>query len=121
MDPAQIAEHEVRMSAVSGALSPATRGMSSDELFTAAKLVGELTEHPGWALLEQLMERRKAFVLALLVHGATPEKHEFAANLSMISGIDQVLLAGPVLKEMATKVAAELEQQQAQRAGEEQH
>lgn len=114
------ADYEVSLRAVTGALSTVI-GKGSDELFPAAKLVGELMEHPGWALLEQIMERRKAFVLALMVHGATPEKHEFAANLSMISGIEQVLLAGPVLKALAAEKATELEQQQAQRAGEEQH
>jgi 2,4-dienoyl-CoA reductase-like NADH-dependent reductase (Old Yellow Enzyme family) len=119
MEPAHLAEHDVKLRAVTGAISPLTRGMSSDELFSAAKLVGELMEHPGWERLTQLMERRKAHVFAQLVHGQTPEKHEYAALLSMLSGIDQMLMAGPVLKALSDQKVAELEQ--AQRAGEEQH
>lgn len=122
MGPAQIADYEGRIRAVRGSLHAVVRDMtseSSDQLFTAAKLVGQLQEHPGWDALVQMMEARKARIFTTLVHGQTPEKHEFAALLSMVSGIEQVLLAGDVLKEFAAEKVRALEDQ-ARSAGEEQ-
>lgn len=117
MEPAQIADYDGRTQSVKAALRGLTVELSSDELFAATKKVADLMDHPGWVVLEQLMEARKARVLNHLVHGQTPEKHEFAALLSMISGIEQVLLAGPALKMLSDEKTAELES--AQRAGEE--
>lgn len=99
-----------------GALAAPLRELPSAELFSAAKKVGELMDHPGWAFLEQLMEGRKAKIVTQMVHGPVPERHEFAALTSMLSGIDQVLLAGHVIRALAAEKERELEE--AQSAGE---
>lgn len=119
MEPAPIADHEVRVRAVRGALGVSLRGMPSEELFTAAKLVGELQDHPGWAVLQQLMEARSERLLTSLIHGGVLEQHGYVAQTSMLSGIDQVLYAGDVIKQFAREKQAELEAQ-ARDAGEEQ-
>lgn len=119
MEPAQITDHKVRAQAVRGALNASLRTLSSDELFTAAKLVGDLTDHPGWAVLQQLMEARKQRLVTSLIHGGVLEQHGYVAQTSMLSGIDQVLYAGDVIKQLAREKQAELEDQ-AQSAGEEQ-
>lgn len=118
MEPARIADTEVRVRAVRGALNASLRGLSSEELFSAAKLVGELTDHPGWAVLQQLMEARKDRLVTGLIHGAVLEQHGYVAQTSMLSGIDQVLYAGDVIKQLAREKQAELEDR-AQSAGEE--
>lgn len=119
MEPAQIADYEVRTRAVHGALNASLRGLSSEELFTAAKLVGELQDHPGWAVLQQLMEARKQRLMTSMIHGGVLEQHGYVAQTSMLSGIDQVLYAGDAIKQLARKKQAELEDQ-ARGAGEEQ-
>jgi hypothetical protein len=119
MEPAHIADTGITSRAVRGALAASLRDLSSDELFIAAKLVGDLMEHPGWVRLEQLMEDRKRRLVASMIHGATLELHGYVAQTSMLSGIDQVLYAGHVVKELAGEKQRELEVQARERAGEE--
>jgi hypothetical protein len=119
MEPAQIADHAQRAQAVRGALNAVTRDWPSERLFANAEALGDLLDHPGWAVLEQLMEARKSRLVTSLVHGAVLEQHGYVAQTSMLSGIDQVLYAGHVVKQLATEKQRELEQQ-AHAAGEEQ-
>jgi hypothetical protein len=119
MEPAHFADTASRVRAVRGALNASLRDLTSEQLFTAAKQVGELMEHPGWAFLEQLMEARKARLVTSLVHGENLELRGYVSVTSMLSGVDQMLLAGHAVKQLAGEKQRELEE--ALRAGEEQN
>ena len=90
-------------------LSGLFKPMSSLEKLEAAKMVRETMATPGWALIVQLLEARKAKNLDALVHGS-PDRSaaEFAAELAEARGIEIALDVAPTVLFVAERAEEQL-------------
>lgn len=91
-----------------GSFAAWARDKSLEELQIAAKNVAELMECPGWALVQQLMGWRRAYLLDGLVHGPILEQSQYAAQTGMVSGIDQLRFVGEAVVAFAEEREAEV-------------
>jgi hypothetical protein len=72
-----------------GALREDQGGLSTDDLFAAAKNVQGLTEHPGWKVIRELLDARAQRLLTQLIHGPVLDQAKYASATGMVSGLEQ--------------------------------
>lgn len=53
----------------------------------AEETMRSLTEHPGWALMDSLVEQTLEAGMATLIHGGIKEQAEYAQKLAVLDGM----------------------------------
>lgn len=90
-------------------LAGALSSLTGLEKLAAAKNVAATMATPGWVLIAQLLEDRKAKILDGLVHGSPNRSAaEFAAELAEARGIEIALDAGPTVLFLAERAEERL-------------
>lgn len=91
------------------------RAQEPQELFNQAKVMRELLDHPGWAVLRELAEYNADRLLDRADHGKVLDQAQYAALHGVRSGVRQTLdapacviyAAADVEKRLAEKVRQE--------------
>lgn len=65
----------------------------TDDLLLSAQLIEDLRSHPGFEVLERLLEERRKHTLTLLIHGPVHSHEKYAAMAAEVSGLESSLRA----------------------------
>lgn len=63
------------------------KGWDDDRLFTAARDVEQLTQHPGWRVLNDMLEQGKRNAETRLYRTALPEDREITRLIGFLQGL----------------------------------
>lgn len=85
----------------------------ADDLLLAASLVADLRDHPGWEIIERLIEQRREQEMVVLIHGPPRSKSEYTERMGRLSGMESSLRAAE-----AVLYAAESREQEEQASAE---
>jgi|SRR6185312_872021 len=92
----------------------------STTIFEMAEQVDELLQHPGWAVVDELVATGRDDVLKDLVHGPTKDQAAYARQAGYLSGLEEFVNAAAAVKLSAATRREKLEREaEAERRGRE--
>lgn len=83
----------------------------STTLFEMADQIDELIQHPGWAVVDELVARGRDDVLKDLVHGPTKDQAAYARQTGYLSGLEEFVNVTEAVRKTAAMRRAKLERQ----------
>lgn len=85
----------------------------ASELFTKARQVEELTAHPGWRAVQELLDTQRERAMARLMHGAKHSEAQLRHELGLLRGLDLASVAAHAITQAPERAERKFQEQQA--------